>query len=64
MIYPSEKKEKERQTNNFGTNKKSDCILHLVYKKVPVTLESRKRQYEEQLRKQYGIKKEKTSEII
>ena len=66
MIYPAEKKEKERYNNNFSADKKSENspILHAVYKKVPMTLEKRRRQYEEQMRAKYAIKKEKTGGFI
>lgn len=77
MIYPAEKKEKERQHNNFGANIKpeNNRILHAVYKKVPAirmnefklnafSIEMHKRQYEEQIRAKYAIKKEKTGGFI
>jgi len=39
------------------------AILHLVYKKVPMTMEMRRRQYEEQLRKKHSITTEKTGRL-
>ena len=39
-------------------------ILHLVYKKVPVTVETKRRQYAEQLLQKYSVKKEKTGRFL
>jgi len=39
------------------------AILYLVYKKVPMTTEMRRRQYEEQLRKKHSITTEKTGKL-
>jgi len=50
-----------QHSNKSQDNKPS---LHLVYKKVPITVEFRRRQYEEQLRQKYSIKKEKTGQFL
>ena len=79
MFSPADKLRKEKM-NNDGynidnenntelaqhSNKSQDNkpILHLVYKKVPITVEFRRRQYEEQLRQKYSIKKEKTGQFL
>ena len=39
-------------------------IIHLTYVKVPLTLEVRKRQHEEQLREKYNIPKVKSGILL
>ena len=70
MFYSTSKKE-QRITDNIiavieenSRDENIPAIFHLVYKKVPITAEMRKRQYEEQLRKKQSINKIKTKNFL
>jgi len=75
MVSLTDKKEKKQyiviNNNDDILNALNDNpILHLVYKKIPMTLpnslgrEMRRRQYEEQLLEKYSLHKEKTSKFL
>ena len=62
---PVEIKRRDTSAANDGNGNSNTThkILHLVYKKVPVTVETKRRQYAEQLLQKYSIKKEKTGDF-
>ena len=63
MISPTDTR-KEKQNNPVETGERSGTIHHLVYKKIPVTVEMRRRQYAEQVREKHSVKKEKTGHFL
>ena len=69
MVSLTDKKEKKQyiviNNNDDILNALNDNpILHLVYKKIPMTAQMRRRQYEEQLLEKYSLHKEKTSKFL
>lgn len=50
--------------NSIAHVEEDNSIIHLTYVKVPLTLEVRKRQHEEQLREKYNIPKVKSGILL